>query len=466
MSDMAEMTHALRPPRPHATPAPLTPTPARSMLVQRRCACGGAPGPDGECAACKARRLSAQRQAAPPAAQPPLAASRTGATAAVGHDFGRLPVQARLTIGAANDRYEQEADRVAEIVTRMPDPQSGQGAATPARPVAGAIMPLIQRQAEGEEAASAPAGSEEEEGFEPTPERLRELEESNAEPLVQSKRAAGAAASTGPGPAPVRQALGQRQQGQTLDPATRTFMESRFGYDFAQVRLHANEQAHQAARSIGARAFTSGQDIWFARGELAPETPAGSHLLAHELAHTVQQRGQPAGLHPLVQRAFCPSACESVASRGRLCRASSVTRDGCGERDAEDDSNKISHIRVQLDRRKVHLFWNGSPDTDQGTKEEIDCTPWDDPQGTPRGRDVVGNKCGVNHTSYQRYNMAWFTAFKNTGMVVGFHDSQPLGSAYHSHGCVRVSCENAEKINKNTKSNWTSIRVRDSLPGD
>ena len=79
---------------------------------------------------------------------------------------------------------------------------------------------------------------------------------------------------------------------------------------------------------------------------------------------------------------------------------------------------------------------------------------------------MVGVKCGENHTSWERYNMAWFTAFKSTGYEIGFHNSQPLGSKYKSHGCVRVSCENAIKINKNTKSNWTSIKVRNSSKGD
>jgi hypothetical protein len=66
-------------------------------------------------------------------------------------------------------------------------------------------------------------------------------------------------------------------------------MESRFGHDFSRVRVHTDADAAQSARSIDARAYTSGGDIVFGSGEYAPHTFAGQTLLAHELAHVVQQ---------------------------------------------------------------------------------------------------------------------------------------------------------------------------------
>jgi hypothetical protein len=74
-------------------------------------------------------------------------------------------------------------------------------------------------------------------------------------------------------------------------------MERRFGEDFRAVRIHADERADQLARSVGARAFTVGNDVVFARGEYEPGT-GGNRLLAHELAHVVQQRGQTSATRP------------------------------------------------------------------------------------------------------------------------------------------------------------------------
>jgi cell wall-associated NlpC family hydrolase len=81
-----------------------------------------------------------------------------------------------------------------------------------------------------------------------------------------------------------------RSPGQPLDPATRAFMESRFGHDFGQVRLHTDARSAGLAWDLRARAYTIGTDIAFGTGQYAPETSEGRHLLAHELAHVVQQR--------------------------------------------------------------------------------------------------------------------------------------------------------------------------------
>lgn len=79
--------------------------------------------------------------------------------------------------------------------------------------------------------------------------------------------------------------------GRPLDTDTRSFMENRFGHDFGDVRVHSGSQAAESARAINAHAYTVGQDIVFGAGQYAPDTSHGRHLLAHELAHTVQQRG-------------------------------------------------------------------------------------------------------------------------------------------------------------------------------
>lgn len=75
-----------------------------------------------------------------------------------------------------------------------------------------------------------------------------------------------------------------------LPPQQRAFFERGFGQDFSQVRVHTGPDAGAFARSLGAKAVTSGDDIAFAQGRFAPDSAPGRTLLAHELAHVAQQR--------------------------------------------------------------------------------------------------------------------------------------------------------------------------------
>jgi hypothetical protein len=83
--------------------------------------------------------------------------------------------------------------------------------------------------------------------------------------------------------------------GQPLDPDTRTFMERRFGHNFAHVRVHHDSKAAESTRAVNARAYTFDQSIVFGAGNFAPATSEGRELLGHELAHTVQQRKENSG---------------------------------------------------------------------------------------------------------------------------------------------------------------------------
>jgi len=80
-----------------------------------------------------------------------------------------------------------------------------------------------------------------------------------------------------------------RSPGQPLDAATRAFFEPRFGHDFSRVRVHADARAAQSATAVNAHAYTLGNQVAFGVGEYSPSTERGRHLLAHELAHVVQQ---------------------------------------------------------------------------------------------------------------------------------------------------------------------------------
>jgi len=170
-------------------------------------------------------------------------------------------IQTKLAIGQPGDRYEQEADRTAAQVMRMPDPQADQAAIAPA--LSG--QPQIQRKCSQCEA-------EEEQ-----PSIQRKEEGDRSEP-----------AST----APLESRLSsQRGKGSALPEGVRSFMEPRFGNDFSGVRVHTDSSAVQMNKELGAQAFTHENDIYFNAGKYNPGSSGGRELLAHELTHTVQQTG-------------------------------------------------------------------------------------------------------------------------------------------------------------------------------
>ncbi len=120
--------------------------------------------------------------------------------------------------------------------------------------------------------------------------------------------------------------------GNPLDPATRSFMEERFQYDFSTVRVHAGAQAAQAAKSMDALAFTAGRDVVFEPGAYAPETGDGQRLLAHELAHVVQQSRGGAAPDPWSTTSSieldAERASKDVLQPGRLIHVSAATGPG------------------------------------------------------------------------------------------------------------------------------------------
>jgi hypothetical protein len=89
-----------------------------------------------------------------------------------------------------------------------------------------------------------------------------------------------------------------RQSGSPLDAGLRRTMEDRFGHDFGDVRIHADQHAAASANDLDAAAYSTGKDIVFGAGRFAPDTPHGERLLAHELAHVVQ-RGNAAADRPI-----------------------------------------------------------------------------------------------------------------------------------------------------------------------
>ncbi|MFZ0871460.1 MAG: DUF4157 domain-containing protein [Rhodanobacter sp.] len=108
-------------------------------------------------------------------------------------------------------------------------------------------------------------------------------------------RQAGTAAKASPAPRVEPAAQTVKRQGEPLSNDARSYFEPRFGYDFSKLRIHADGEAARSASGIQARAYTLGRDIVFGAGEYSPSTTEGRRLIAHELAHVVQQQGGSAG---------------------------------------------------------------------------------------------------------------------------------------------------------------------------
>ena len=139
-----------------------------------------------------------------------------------------------------------------------------------------------------------------------------------------------------------------RSSGQPLDPATRAFMEPRFGHDFGHVRVHTDEKAADSAHAVHAHAYTVGKDVVFGENRYAPTTHSGRELLAHELAHTIQQRGagsEPSG-HERVREGEANRAASQALS-GRTVAA--LTRSGVAvARQPSDEKPSTEWIDGQI----------------------------------------------------------------------------------------------------------------------
>ena len=194
-------------------------------------------------------------------------------------------VQPKLTVNQPGDRYEQEADQIADRVLRMPEP--GMNSPHIQRACPGCEEEL-QRQIEPEEeeeetVQAKPLAAE----ISPLVQRQAEPEEEEEEEPVQASRQPGRAQEVAPGLAGSVRAL--QGGGRPLPTAARAFFEPRFGADFSQVRIHDNAAGAESAQALQARAFTLGQHIAFAPGQYNVNTQNGRFLLAHELTHVIQQ---------------------------------------------------------------------------------------------------------------------------------------------------------------------------------
>jgi len=239
-----------------------------------------------------------------------------------GDSFFKPKVQPKLAMGTPGDKYEVEADRMADQVVN----KTGGGDAVQKmegeeevqqKPLAASVTPLVQKMENAEEEAPVQKMEEEEpvqameeeepvqamEEEEPVqameeeePVQAMEEEEpvqamKEEEPVqameeeeVQTKKANTPTTNSN-----IEGKLRKGSGGSKMDSTTQTEMESGFGADFSNVNIHNDSEAAQMSQGIGAQAFTHGNDVYFNKGKYDPESKEGKHLLAHELTHTIQQ---------------------------------------------------------------------------------------------------------------------------------------------------------------------------------
>ncbi len=185
-------------------------------------------------------------------------------------------IQAKLKIGQPNDKYEQEADMVADQVMRMDERKETQPISDLAQ------ISRIQRICpECEEEMHRQPIEENEEELQQQP--IEDEEEKMVQQKIDSTQTPEVTADL------ESRIQSQKGGGQLLPESERDFYGSSIGADFSNVKIHTDAGSNKLNRELNARAFTTGQDIFFAEGQYVTGMDEGRQLLAHELAHVVQQ---------------------------------------------------------------------------------------------------------------------------------------------------------------------------------
>jgi hypothetical protein len=202
-------------------------------------------------------------------------------------------VQAKMTVNKPGDKFEQEADKMADKVMRMPAPP----AAAKDEKLQRAPEEKLQKRAE-EKILKAPLPEDQVQKAEDPKQKLEEnkvqkaedhrLQKAPADEKLQRRDAdGGGSAAVG---ADVQSAIHNKTTGgEPLSSEVRQHMEPRFNADFDTVRIHKDSESAALSNQLSARAFTYQNHIFFSGGQYQPGSSDGKHLLAHELTHTIQQ---------------------------------------------------------------------------------------------------------------------------------------------------------------------------------
>jgi hypothetical protein len=294
------------------------------------------------------------------------------------------PIQAKLTIGQPGDKYEQEADRIAHQVVQQIHAPVESSATIKSQ------SGIVQRLKDGIVRCQFSGGNE-----------------MNASPDLEAS---------------IQQARGS---GQSLAESIREPMQRVFGADFSAVRVHTNDQSDQLNRSIQAKAFTTGQNIFFKQGAYQPGSRSGQELIAHELTHVIQQNNyssQDHALSGLVQRAFRDR--QSLTPDMKLKPVSTASSAHWTEKLAENYKNIANHSygfsfapkkQNEDDALEVNQFINAY-EGKQGWQDPYQSIRFDNQVEPPKVRYNVHGSIYSTHTSFgQFYPLYGFNITRGRG---------------------------------------------------
>ncbi|WP_299222280.1 DUF4157 domain-containing protein [uncultured Aquimarina sp.] len=259
-------------------------------------------------------------------------------------------VQTKLKIGQPNDKFEKEADQVADQVMRMSTTQippiqckcaKCEEEEVQMKPLENTITPIVQKQEEEEEILQM-------KGYRDESSSVSNLESS----LQQSKGG-----------------------GYHMDASTQLQMNQGIGADFSNVKIHTDTNAIHMNQQLNAKAFTNGSDVYFNQGQYNPQSSEGKHLLAHELTHVVQQNNTIQG--KMIQRMLaCPSNYPQMPSTDWRPYPNSTSWFHCGfrtilENRAPTPSDPMNecvydHSGVLVDANHPYAGCRGTPDQYDG----------------------------------------------------------------------------------------------------
>jgi hypothetical protein len=254
----------------------------------------------------------------------------------------------------------------------------------------------------------------------------------------------------------VRTALSSSGLG--LDRDTRRFMESRFGYDFGRVQIHTDAAAARSALGLNARAYTLGRDIVFAPGQYAPGTHAGRHLLAHELAHVVQQSPaaasgvSPQGVAParLQRMVFVKpdaAAADILGQFNKLCPGKFGTAKGkgfsqitasCAASDRTKNKSCGCLCDVAHDIKRQYSIDVAPATKTESTETLHDGTTAKVPASTVFPGTSVGDNPAITMASSKGSNVE-FGAFKPDGSAFWYDNWRILAHELCGHGRLKQS---------------------------
>jgi hypothetical protein len=287
-------------------------------------------------------------------------------------------LQAKLRNGRKGDRFEREADAMADRVVQKRDVGALSAEVTPVRRHDLRQWRETQRQLVEEEKEQVQAKDEErlqtrgDEELQEQPtdeeeeqvqakaddelqEQSTEEEEEQAQAKADDELQASAAAGTGQLGTVSLQINARRGLGSPLPADIRAEMESYFAADFTGLRIHTDESAAMLSRALRAQAFAHGRDIFFGAGKFNPHTRTGKHLLAHELTHTLQQGAVRAGeAGAAAATAVQYKDDETVGVRPEVLQAISLARGEIGKVNAK----KTADDGTRQGWQRLHEYFN------------------------------------------------------------------------------------------------------------